>query len=249
MVAFYVFSLVLGGGFLGLSLLGDLFGGHGDVDLSTDVALDTDLSFDTDMDVQLDADVGHLDLEAASGGAEAVHAGHTDLAAHTYGSAVAAKIFSVRTVIYALFGFGAVGTLLTWVLPVGSSVTTAAFAVVGGMLSGTVINAAFGWVKRSDSGAVKGDDAFVGQLARVTLPVTEKGRSSSRCWGTRWSYARCRIPRQRTRAIRRRGDPWWWSTCNEVSRSSRLRRRSCSVRDRKRYTRSRALPKRTWRVP
>jgi membrane protein implicated in regulation of membrane protease activity len=175
MVAFYVFSLVLGGGFLGLSLLGDLFGGHGDVDLSTDVALDTDLSFDTDMDVQLDADVGHLDLEAASGGAEAVHAGHTDLAAHTYGSAVAAKIFSVRTVIYALFGFGAVGTLLTWVLPVGSSVTTAAFAVVGGMLSGTVINAAFGWVKRSDSGAVKGDDAFVGQLARVTLPVTETG--------------------------------------------------------------------------
>ncbi len=173
MVTFYVFSLVLGGGFLGLSLLGDLFGGHGDVDLSTDVSLDTDVSFDAD--VQLDADVGHLDLDGASGSVDLAHAGHADVGAHAHGSAVAAKIFSVRTVIYALFGFGAVGSLLTWVLPVASSLTTAGFALVGGVISGTIINTAFGWVKRSESGAVAGDDTFVGHAARVTLPVTEAG--------------------------------------------------------------------------
>lgn len=174
MVTLYVFSLVLGGGFLGLSLLGDLLGGHGDVDLSTDVSLDADVSFDADMDVQLDTDVGHLDLDTAAG-ADAAQLGHSDAGAHVHGSSVAAKIFSVRTVIYALFGFGAVGSLLTWVLPVASSAATASFAVVGGLLSGAVINTAFGWVKRSESGAVAAEDAFVGYAARVTLPVTEAG--------------------------------------------------------------------------
>jgi len=174
MVAFYVFSLVLGGGFLGLALLGDLFGGHGDVDLSTDVSLDTDVSFDTD--VSLDTDVGvdaHFDTEVASvhvdaaGGGDGAHA-------VSHGSGVAAKIFSVRTVIYALFGFGAVGTLLTWVLP-ASPAATATFAVIGGVLSGGLINAAFGWVKRSESGAVSGEESFVGHTARVTLPLAASG--------------------------------------------------------------------------
>ncbi len=172
MVAFYVFSLVLGGGFLGLSLLGDLFGGHGDVDLSTDVSLDTDVALDTDM--HFEADAGHLELEAAP--AHAGDIGHVDAGGDgPHAGAVAAKIFSVRTVTYSLFGFGAVGTLLTWVVPIASSVTTAAFAVAGGVLSGSLINAAFGWVRHSESGAVAGDDAFVGHAARVTLPLAGAG--------------------------------------------------------------------------
>jgi len=165
MVAFYVFSLVLGGGFLGLSLLGDILGGHGDVDLSTDAGLDTDVTLDT----HFETDAGHFDADA--GHMEADH----DLADGAHASQVASKIFSIRTVTYALFGFGAVGTLLTYVLPATSPVTTAGFAIASGILSGTLINVAFGWVRRSESGAVGGEDAFVGHSGRVTLPITASG--------------------------------------------------------------------------
>jgi len=169
MVAFYVFSLVLGGGFLGLSLLGDLLGGHGDVDLSTDASLDTDVT----LDAHFETDVGHFDADAGHLDASHVDAGH-DVSDGAHAS-VASKIFSIRTVTYALFGFGAVGTLLTYVLPATSSLATAGFAVAGGILSGSLINAAFGWVRRSESGAVEGEDAFVGHSGRVTLPITGSG--------------------------------------------------------------------------
>jgi hypothetical protein len=163
MVAFYVFSLVLGGGFLGLSLLGDLLGGHGDVDVSTDAGLDTDVT----LDAHFDADAGPVD-------ASHVDVDH-DVSGGAHASQVASKIFSIRTVTYTLFGFGAVGTLLTYVLPATSSVTTAGFALAGGVLSGTLINVAFGWVRRSESGAVEGEDALVGHSGRVTLPITSSG--------------------------------------------------------------------------
>lgn len=175
MVAFYVFSLVLGGGFLGLSLLGDILGGHGDVDLSTDATLDTDVGLDAHLEVDaghFDADAGHLDTDAGS--VEASHPGVGE-GGGAHGTQVASKIFSIRTVTYALFGFGAVGTLLTWVLPATSSAVTAGFAVAGGILSGTLVNVAFGWVRRSESGAVQGEDAFVGHAGRVTLPITRSG--------------------------------------------------------------------------
>jgi hypothetical protein len=187
MVTFYVFSLVLGGGFLGLSLLGDLFGGHGDVDLSSDVSLDTDMSMDTDVsldtDVSVDTDVGFdAHLETDAGGFD-TDAGHAELgSAHLGGghggdlqaSQVAAKIFSIRTITYSLFGFGAVGTLLTYVFPSGPG-TTAAFAVTGGLLSGALINAAFTWVKRSESGQLAAENSFSGHSGRVTLPIAGSG--------------------------------------------------------------------------
>jgi hypothetical protein len=174
MVAFYVFSLVLGGGFLGLSLLGDLFGGH-DVSLSTDASVDVDVGFDAHVETdagQFEADAGpmdsipgHLDagdahFDAAAAHTGVVHAGH-----------VASKIFSVRTVIYSLFGFGAVGTLLTYVFHVPSATLTAGFAVAGGVGSGTLVNAAFGWVKRSESGALESEATYAGQPGRIRLPI------------------------------------------------------------------------------
>jgi hypothetical protein len=170
MVAFYVFSLVLGGGFLGLSLLGDILGGHGDVDLSTDASLDTDVT----LDAHFETDAGHFDADAGHVDASHMDVDH-DLSDGAHASQVASKIFSIRTVTYTLFGFGAVGTLLTYVLPATSALATAAFAVAGGVLSGTLINVAFGWVRRSESGTVEGEDAFVGHSGRVTLPITGTG--------------------------------------------------------------------------
>jgi hypothetical protein len=55
MVALYVFSLVLGGGFLALSVFGDLFGGHGDVEFDGHLELDAG---------GMDVDVGDFDLDA-----------------------------------------------------------------------------------------------------------------------------------------------------------------------------------------
>lgn len=152
MFALYVFSLVLGGGFLALSLVGGLFDGHGDV-------------------------------AGAHGGLDA-HAGAGDLGAHTVGAhghdaashdSVAAKIFSVRTVAYALFGFGAVGTLLSWLWAGGSPLVTGALAGATGILAGSLVNVVFAWVRRSESGEISGEEEWAGHTGRVKLPIAESG--------------------------------------------------------------------------
>lgn len=143
MIALYVFALVLGGGFLALSLLGDVVGGHGDVDLAGDAVAE------------------HL-------------AGHHHDAGDGHDGA-AAKIFSVRTVTYALFGFGAVGALLTWLWSGAAPGTIAALAGATGVASATLVNLVFSWVTRSDSGAVEGDESYEGHTGRVTLPIAGAG--------------------------------------------------------------------------
>jgi hypothetical protein len=177
MVSLYVFSLILGGGFLAMSVLGDLLGGHGDVDMDTDLGgFDGHLELDAgglDMDAGgLDLDAGGLDIDAGgldmdAGGLD-VDAAHAQLDADA--GHLAAKIFSIRTLFYSLFGFGSVGTLLTYLWS-GSPLLTAGFAVFGGISSGAIVNAAFGYVKRSESGMVLSETSYVGLLGRVTLPL------------------------------------------------------------------------------
>ncbi len=180
MVAFYVFALVLGGGFLSLSLLGDLFGGHGDIDLNADAgALDTDLGLDAG---HLDVEAGHLELDAGHAEVDTAGAAIHDVDA----SHAAAKIFSIRTITYSLFGFGAVGTLRTFVWPSSSSILTLVLAVVTGLLSGALINAAFGWVRRSESGALEGESSYAGLTGRVRLPIAGSSGTVVVEKGGRW---------------------------------------------------------------
>ena len=177
MVSLYVFSLILGGGFLAMAVFGDLFGGHGDVDVDGDLSgFDGHLELDAgglDLDTGgMDLDGGGLDLD--TGGLD-IHAGHLDVdAVHAELDAdaghLAAKIFSIRTLFYSLFGFGSVGTLLTFVWS-GNPLLTAAFAVFSGISSGAVINAAFGYVKRSESGMLQTEDSYVGLSGRVIIPI------------------------------------------------------------------------------
>lgn len=170
MLALYVFSLILGGGFLAMSVFGDLFGGHGDVDMGGDLG-----GFDGHLELDaggLDVDAGGLELDA--GGID-LDAGHLDVgAAHAHLDAdaghVAAKIFSIRTLFYSLFGFGAVGTFLTFVWGT-APFTTAAFAVISGLAAGAVINSAFGYVKRSESGMLETESTYAGLPGRITLPL------------------------------------------------------------------------------
>jgi hypothetical protein len=191
MVALYVFSLILGGGFLALSVFGDLFGGHGDADVGGDLSgfdghleldaggLDLDAGgFDVDaggfeLDAGgLDMDAGGMDLDA--GGLD-MDAGHLDVdAAHAElqadAGSLAAKIFSIRTLFYSLFGFGAVGTILTYVWG-ADPLLTGIFSVFSGLASGTLVNSLFGYVKRSESGFVRSEATYTGLRGRVTLPI------------------------------------------------------------------------------
>ena len=184
MVALYVFSLILGGGFLAMSVFGDLFGGHGDVDLQGDLGgFDGHLELDVggvDLDAGgLELDAGGLDLDAGgldldAGGLE-MDVGHMDVgAAHADLNAdaghLASKVFSIRTLFYSLFGFGSVGTLLTFVWS-GNPLLTGAFAVLSGLASGAVINSAFGYVKRSESGLLQTEASYSGLSGRVTIPI------------------------------------------------------------------------------
>lgn len=82
----------------------------------------------------------------------------------------ASKIFSFRSAIYTLFGFGATGALLTW-SGVGGLITLGA-SIVTGLASGALIGTVFSWLERTDSGAHPGDRSLVGATGRITLPIT-----------------------------------------------------------------------------
>lgn len=191
MLALYLFSLVLGGGFLSLAIFGDLFGGHGDADFDSDLGgMDGHLELDAghiDMDVGhidadlggIDVDVGGMDLDAGGldvdGGDLDVAAVHGDLEAthaelQADAGSLAAKIFSIRTIFYSMFGFGAMGTLLTYAWS-GNPFLTAAVSVLSGIASGSIVNAAFGYVKRTESGMLLSEVSYEGLAGRVTLPI------------------------------------------------------------------------------
>lgn len=140
MLSAYLFSLVLGGGFLLLSLLSGE-GGEADVDV------------DFDVDVDIDAgEIGTGEVDASS-------------------DAAAGKIFSFRGLIYALFGFGATGTILT---QLGFSfLPTLLAALVGGFLSSALVTSVFNYLRRTDSGARLDDVTFIGAPGRVVLPLAE----------------------------------------------------------------------------
>lgn len=148
MLALYLFSLIVGGGFLLLSVLGG--GGESDVDF--DGGLDLDMGGDLELDA-LEGDVleGVTELDGAEGGD------------------AASRVFSIRTVVYALFGFGATGSLLTWA-GVGL-ITTLAFSIVGGIASGLLVSLVFHYLVRTASGDHPGDQSLIGLPGVVTLPM------------------------------------------------------------------------------
>lgn len=129
MIALYLFALILGGGFLLLSVLG---GG------------------DADMDV----DVEGLD-GAADAGADGDHA--------------ASRIFSLRTAVYALFGFGATGTALS-ALGLGV-LTSLPFSMLGGVGAALVVSLAFRFLYRTESGAQPDELSLIGLPGAITLPI------------------------------------------------------------------------------
>lgn len=136
MLATYIFCLVVGGGFLALSLFSDFL--------------------ETDADIDADADLGIGD------------AGDF------------AKLFSLRSIVYALFGFGAAGCVLHLVWGGARPELTAIVAGATGVTTGVLIGAAFGFLKRGSSGAMIGEQSFVGLTAEVSLGITSASPGSIR---------------------------------------------------------------------
>jgi hypothetical protein len=133
MLSIYLFCLILGGGFLAVSLFGDAF--------------DTDIG---DVDLDIDADI---DLD-----------GHVDAGGLF-------KLFSIRSIIYAVFGLGAVGTSLHLIRGGEQPIDTAIYAGIGAFLSGLLISVLFGFVRRSEAGARVSDEAFTGLIGDVSIPI------------------------------------------------------------------------------
>lgn len=126
MASIFLFSLILGGGLLGLSLLGDLFGG-GDVDL--------------DGDLDADFDGSEVGSDASAPGEVP-----TDVAG-------AIRIFTIRNLTYFLFGFGGIGWLLMSFGPELPIWAITATAVLGGSGAAGAAAVLFGWLKATDETA------------------------------------------------------------------------------------------------
>jgi hypothetical protein len=158
MSVLYGFALVVGVGMFLFSLAADLFGGG---DVGVDAGADVDLSMDAGADLSADA------------GADAdsdVHVEH-DAAGH-HAQASGFRILSIRNATYFLFAFGVTGSLLGWFWGGQRGVLTAALATAMGMAGGAISSLLFGFVRRTESGAMEGDRGWIGLLGHVTLPLS-----------------------------------------------------------------------------
>jgi len=141
MFGIYIFSAIVGVPLVALMLF------FGDADFDGDVDLDADLDADFDAD-------GDLDLDAAGG---------------WLGGSLAGML-SVRSIVFFLAGFGALGLLmgLFWGY---DAVATAMVASAGGLLGAYLNSALTGWLKRNQtSGEMRLGD-IAGSAGTVSVPI------------------------------------------------------------------------------
>lgn len=149
MTSIFWFALVVGGGMLLLSVLGDIFGdAAGDFG---DAGAEIDLG---------DADLG--DADAGDTGADAT-------------GGFWLSVFSLRSLTYFLFGFGATGVLLEFVWQGSYRPLTLAASLGAGMLAGGLNAFLLGYLRRTDSGRLASDASLIGLVGRVTLPLSAGG--------------------------------------------------------------------------
>lgn len=169
MFQIYVFFLLLCGGLAALSVVGDFLdtdvgdvegGFDGDVDLGADVDAGTDVDVAVELDGTADAGPGG----SAEGGVD------TD----------AEKIFSIRGGLYAGFGFGLVGTLLTLLGSPAGSPLTIALAAGSGLGAGWIVTRLLNWIRSTEAGQHAADSTFEGRTGRMTLPITDSANGRVR---------------------------------------------------------------------
>lgn len=83
----------------------------------------------------------------------------------------ASTILSLRTAVYALFGFGAAGTALHFLWDGSRPGTTALAAGGAGLASGALVGAVFRYLKKTEAGVVEGEAKFAGLAGQVSLEI------------------------------------------------------------------------------
>ena len=164
-LSIYLFSLILGGTFVVLSVLA----GAGDADADFDVDVDADVDVDMDMDVDADADVD-VDADADGEGLSDVE------------TRIGKKYrpwFSFKFYTYTLGFFGLTGVLLTLVgtaEPLG-----AMLSAMMGLIAGFGVSYLLHYAdKDSASNRATTDRDFLGAQAEVLLPIKKGDRGRIR---------------------------------------------------------------------
>lgn len=154
MAQVYLFFLVLCGGLALLSILGDFMDTDvGDVDADFDA--DVDGGFDGDLDADIDAEAD-ADVDADTG---------------------AEKIFSIRGLLYTLFGFGLTGTLLTTAGSPAAAPATIGISAGSGLAAGWLVTKLLSWIRSSEAGQRVSDATFEGHPGRMTIPMAPEGET------------------------------------------------------------------------
>ncbi|HUU82325.1 MAG TPA: hypothetical protein VM243_02370 [Phycisphaerae bacterium] len=168
----YIVCLIVGGGLVAISTI---FGHHADMDVDTSLDADLGVDFHADMDTDIapdvdvgaDVDVGpEVEVHAE---AEAAHVDHA-------GEGISlASWFSIRFLVYFTATFGAIGTVLTFLTPMGTGAVLL-IAIGSGLIVGQGVHQTLRYLQRTsgDSAATVRD--YVNRPARVTIAIAEGER-------------------------------------------------------------------------
>lgn len=151
LTAIYWFCLIVGGGLAALQVFGDFLDG-GDADFDADL----DADFDADLDADLDADAVGPEIEADAIDGQA--------------GVEAARILSLRGLIYGVLGFGLIGLVLSWIFP-GDPMMGLGFAIGGGLVSSVLVTRTVDWLRTSEVGGMGSDTGFAGRSGKVLVPI------------------------------------------------------------------------------
>jgi len=111
---------------------------------------DTDASFDVDGDADIHMGEGHHGADGY-------------------------RLLSLRNATYFLFAFGVTGVALTWLWRGSRAGLVAALALGLGAVGAAMSTLVFGWLRRSESGAMPGDRTWLGAQAEVVIPLSHEG--------------------------------------------------------------------------
>jgi hypothetical protein len=101
--------------------------------------------------------------------------GHVDAGADHHHGLDSYKLLSLRNATYFMFAFGVTGVSLTWLWGGTRGLLTALLAFAIGSLGAGISTVVFGWLRKSESGEMPGDRAWLGATAQVLLPLSSGG--------------------------------------------------------------------------
>lgn len=168
----YIFCLVLGGTFVGLSVFGGALGGDVDADLDAEIDVDMDLDVDADADFDLDADA-----QAGLGEGIAIDAGGLEEYDREIEVSVGRcfnPLVSFKFYTFLLTFFGLTGVIFTGLKLWSSELGVFALSLTMGLLAGLGI--AYTMFRVNDSSGSEGITAqdYVGISAQVMLPLSHE---------------------------------------------------------------------------